>query len=94
MNAYKDLVGGILMSTDKKIVRIPISRKQRRINERGEGYVECEVSNRWLQFHGIVEDLALIPVDVMTENEDGKEIKLCELILKKEDILRALNLDK
>ncbi|MDM5188582.1 hypothetical protein QUF99_15035 [Bacillus sp. DX4.1] len=81
-------------NTEEKVIRIPISRKQRRINERGEGYVECEVSNRWLQFHDIVEDLELIPVDVMTENIDGKERKLCELILKKEDILRALNLYK
>lgn len=33
-----------------KVVRIPISHKQRQLNKHGEGYVPCEVSSRWLQF--------------------------------------------
>lgn len=79
---------------EEKVIRIPISSRQRRVNERGSGYVECEVTSRWLQFHGINEELGLIPVDVMTEGENGKDRKLCELVLRRDDLLRALNVEK
>ncbi len=75
---------------DDKIVRIPITYKQRKINEHGEGYVPCEVSNRWLQFENTSHD-DFVTVDVMTTADSGKDHKITQLLLKKEDILRALN---
>ncbi|HFK1761298.1 hypothetical protein [Bacillus cereus] len=79
---------------EEKVIRIPISSRQRRVNERGAGYVECEVTSRWLQFHGGHEELDLIPVDVMTEDKNGKDRKICELVLRKEDLLKAINIEK
>ncbi|MCZ6944358.1 hypothetical protein EJ131_28570 [Bacillus mycoides] len=79
---------------DEKVVRIPISPKQRRMNEHGNGYVECEVSSRWLQFQEYNEDLGLVHVDVMTLGENNKERKLCELFIKRDELLKVLNFKK
>lgn len=76
---------------DDKVVRIPISYAQRKRNEFGNGYVPCEVSDRWLQFPTEVDSERYIPVDVMTQGANDKYKKICELILSKEDLLRALN---
>jgi len=76
---------------EKNVVRIPISNKQRQINKHGEGYVPCEVSSRWLQFDSYGTENGLVMVNVMTENEEGIEKKICELVLTKDDILRAVN---
>lgn len=76
---------------NEKVVRIPITYSQRKINEMGEGYVPCEVSGRWLQFPDNVSDLRWIPVDVMTIGSDSTARKICELVIGKEDILRAIN---
>ena len=80
------------MMDDNKVVRIPISYTQRKVNEYGSGYVPCQISSRWLQFDGIIsKDLDFIFVDVMTKNDDGKESKICQLCLDAKDIMRALN---
>lgn len=75
---------------DNKIIKIPISYDQRKINEYGQGYVPCAISNRWLQFHEETTDLRFISVDVMTLNTDNNSHKICELVLNIEDIIRAL----
>ncbi|MCB2354464.1 hypothetical protein [Clostridium estertheticum] len=76
---------------DDKIIEIPISYDQRKINEYGQGYVECGVSNRWLQFNKQSPDLKVITVDVMTLNTNDKPHKICEMVLRVDDIMRALN---
>lgn len=75
--------------TEDKIVRIPITQMQRKLNEYGDGYVPCEVSERWLQFSKYSSENGLIPVQVMTKGKNGDSL-ICELILKEHDILRAL----
>jgi hypothetical protein len=56
--------------------------------------VPCHVSERWLsfvereQYEVIDEDL--IQLDVMTLDDDGQPYKLCELIVARGDLLRAV----
>lgn len=63
-----------------------------------DGRADCQVSGRWLQFPEAARENpngagthALMTVDVMTTNADGKERKLCEMVLAREDLLRILN---
>lgn len=79
----------------KKVIKFPITYDERMINEMGLGYVPCEVSGRWLQFPENSDWIGnrgeFMFVDVMTEGGNGEPRKLCHLLLKKEDILRAVN---
>jgi hypothetical protein len=56
--------------------------------------VPCHVSERWLrfteqeQYAALDEDL--IQLDVMTLDEDGAPYKLCELMVSRGDLLRAV----
>lgn len=56
--------------------------------------VPCHVSERWLRFHArdqvdaIEEDLLLL--DVMTLDDDGEPYKLCDLVVARGDLLRAI----
>lgn len=56
--------------------------------------VPCHVSERWLRFvereQYEVIDEDLIHVDVMTLDDDGEPYKLCELIVARGDLLRAV----
>ena len=56
---------------DDKVIKIPISYEKRKKNEKGEGYVPCQISERYLEFSmesTTVSDGEFICVDVMTEN--------------------------
>ncbi|CAN5642310.1 hypothetical protein BH23GEM9_BH23GEM9_06870 [soil metagenome] len=56
--------------------------------------VPCHDSERWLkfaereQYEALDEDL--IQIDVMTLDEDGEPYKLCELVVSRGDLLRAI----
>ena len=56
--------------------------------------VPCHVSERWLRFvereQYEVLDEDLIHLDVMTLDDDGHPYKLCELIVARGDLLRAV----
>jgi hypothetical protein len=56
--------------------------------------VPCHVSERWFSFRDReqyeVIDEDLIHVDVMTRDDDGAPYKLCELIVSRGDLLRAV----
>lgn len=56
--------------------------------------VPCHVSERWLRFvereQYEVIDEDLIHLDVMTLDDDGEPYKLCELIVARGDLLRAV----
>lgn len=74
-----------------KIVKLPISSDQRKINKKGEGCVPCQTSGRWLNFDDhVTPDLNFIFVDVMSESNH----KICQLCLKIDDIERALKIAK
>ncbi len=77
-----------------KIVNIPITDKQRKLNEMGIGYVPCYVSKRWIQFEtvtGTYDGKELIILQIMTIGKDGKPYKLLEMIIEKEDIIRVVD---
>lgn len=80
-----------MSNNENNLVRIPITYKQRKINEYGKGYVPCEVSERWIQFPEEITDERYIPLEVMTNGAENSARKLCELIVSKEDLLRAIN---
>ena len=56
--------------------------------------VQCHVSDRWLRFEEReqfeVLDEDLIQLDVMTRDDDGQPYKLCELLVARGDLLRAI----
>jgi hypothetical protein len=56
--------------------------------------VPCHVSERWLRFEEReqfeVLDEDLIQLDVMTRDDDGEPYKLCELVVARGDLLRAI----
>jgi hypothetical protein len=57
--------------------------------------VDCRVSERWLQFQSRAQLDALelddlLPFDVMTIGGDGEPHKLCELVVARGDLLRAI----
>jgi hypothetical protein len=56
--------------------------------------VSCQESERWLQFaereQFEVLDEDLIQLDVMTLDDDGEPYKLCELVVSRGDLLRAV----
>ncbi|HEX6132832.1 MAG TPA: hypothetical protein VFZ24_02540 [Longimicrobiales bacterium] len=56
--------------------------------------VPCHVSDRWLRFEEReqyeVLDEDLIQLDVMTRDDDGEPYKLCELVVARGDLLRAV----
>jgi hypothetical protein len=56
--------------------------------------VPCHVSERWLQFaereQYAVLDEDLIQIDVMTLDDEGAAYKLCELMVSRGDLLRAV----
>jgi hypothetical protein len=57
--------------------------------------VPCQSSQRWLrfvrapQFDALAQD-DLLRLDVMTAGSDGEAYKLCELVLARGDLLRAV----
>lgn len=78
---------------NNKVTKIPISYSQRKLNEMGDGYVPCQISDRWLQFDSESELCGggeFISVDVMTLGSNEQSKKICQLILTREDIERAL----
>jgi len=56
--------------------------------------VPCHVSDRWLRFEEReqfeVLDEDLIQLDVMTRDDDGEPYKLCEMVVARGDLLRAI----
>ena len=85
---------GIRYSHMSKVVKFPVSYSQRIRNTMGKGYVPCEVSSRWLQFTensgGFFSTGEYIGVNVMTLDQNEKPRKICNLILTREDLERAL----
>lgn len=63
-----------------------------------EGRADCQVSGRWFQFPDVALENpngagthALMSFDVMRTDAEGKDRKLCELVLAREDLLLILN---
>jgi hypothetical protein len=68
--------------------------KQRKLESIGPLGVPCMVSSRWLKFSehsSVLEGGEFITVDVMTHSNGHHPRKLCELVITREDLERALN---
>ena len=74
------------------VIRYPFRGDAAKRENRKKRRVPCEVSPRWLQFqridHHKNEDY--ISVDVMTGVPGEQERKICELVLRKDDLLSVL----
>jgi len=81
------------MDTDD-VIRFPIKGFQRAKNRLGRHAVGCIVSGRWIQFPeqggAYLEEGEAIQLYVMTEGHDEKDRTICELIVTREDLLRAI----
>lgn len=77
-----------------KVASLPVTSEQLVRNRIGPRGVSCQVSMRWLVF-GEESDLLqggeFISMDVMTYGQDEKPRLLCNLIVTREDLLRALS---
>ncbi|OME41441.1 hypothetical protein [Paenibacillus odorifer] len=80
------------MKEKNKVVRIGISSDKRFKNSHGgEACVPCVVSGRYLLFDDTVSKDGYVYCNVMTTNSsEGDNKKLCELVLKVEDVMTAL----
>lgn len=58
-------------------------------NQKGIGYIPCEVSGRYLMFDNHVHDNGLIMMDVMTNNGEADK-KLCEMVLNFDDLAKLV----
>jgi hypothetical protein len=83
------------MKDKGKLIRLPVTRERKKRNMFGPYYVPCMVSSRYMLFPnksgGHFNEGEYIDLSIMTETDDGKSKKLCELIVTREDILRAIN---
>jgi hypothetical protein len=90
---YSQIACGGSEIVNNSIHEIPDSYKQRKIDEHGKGYVPCEVSSRWINFQPMVKTGYgdyFIEINIMTETQKKENRKLCNLILEKKDLLRAI----
>jgi hypothetical protein len=79
---------------DNKVKRIPVSWKQRWRNRMGDRAVQCQVSDRWIEFPEYSAESdgeQWMIVHVMTTGSDERPRRLCELVLAREDIEYALD---
>ena len=77
-----------------KVIKIPISASQRWKNRFGRYGVPCMISQRWLQFSetsSAFADEEAIWLDVMTIDSKDKPMKICELCITREDLMKVLN---
>jgi len=72
----------------------PVYDFQRQKNKAGRHAAICIVSGRWLQFPerggGPIQLGEPLQIGVMTKDRNGNDKKLCELIVTREDLLRAI----
>ncbi len=83
------------MANKGKIVRFPVTRERKKRNIYGPFYVPCVVSGRYILFpkksDGFFGEGEYIGISIMTETENSQSRKLCEMIVTREDLLRAVN---
>lgn len=72
------------------VVPFPMTNEERRLNEYGEGVVECAFTEKWLQFPETVVDKRHIPVKLMANINDEVR-QLTQVILNQDDLLRAVD---
>ena len=77
----------------KNIIQFPRRSEDRKRRKAKKGILECEVSNRWIQFPKASDkfsDMEYLHLDIMTLDSNEKDRKLCELIIDKEQLLSML----
>lgn len=84
-----------MTTNDDNILELPIKFYQYRKNIKGPLCVECQVTDRYLQFYPSSANLVggeFIFVDVMTTQDDEEKPykKSCQLVITREDLLAPL----
>lgn len=76
------------------VIPFPVKSFQRQKNKAGRHAALCIVSERWFQFPerggGPIQLGEPLQISVMTKDRNGNDKKLCELIVTREDLLRAI----
>lgn len=75
---------------NNNVTRISITYEQRMRNLKGPGYVPCEVSGRYLLFDSHVSEEGYVHANVWSSNGETDR-KICDFVLKYEDLVNALN---
>lgn len=79
-------------------IKFPTDSMKRLRNRLGKYAVPCVVSERWLQFPkksgGHFRDGEFIQLSVMTKDQDDEPRKLCDLVVTREDLLKAIGFVK
>lgn len=73
--------------------RLPVTWKQRWCKRTGDRAVQCQASNRWLAFPGTGArsgNEEWMVVNVMTLDASEEPRKFCEIVIAREDLMRAL----
>lgn len=77
----------------KNVVPLPIKYTQLMRNKRGKFSVNCLLSNKWLRFGSTSTEFDVgeaCLLDVMQENEDGTNERICQMVVTKEELLDVL----
>lgn len=80
-----------------RVIKFPISSFKRVQNSRGPCSVSCILSNRWIKFADTSTPLYegdAVFLDVMTQDYNGKDRKICSLCVSRSEMLNALNVVK
>lgn len=76
------------------LIDFPVKSYQRRKNVLGPRAVECIVSGRWLQFpeqgSAYIRAGEVLHINVMTNADGENDRKLCELMITRENLLKAI----
>jgi hypothetical protein len=82
------------MGSEDDVLPFPIKGFERQKNQAGRHAVLCIVSERWLQFpeqgSGCIQLGEPLKIEVMTKDKTGNDKKICDLIVTREDLLRAI----
>ena len=76
-----------------EIIQFPVTMAEHLRNQLGQSAVPCEISNRWLQMDeqsSLIGKTELLNLSVMTRDQDNNPRKICNLVVTRESILRAL----
>ena len=80
------------MSKDN-VIKLPIKYTQILKNKRGKYAVNCLLTDRWIKFADTSVRLdagEAIILDVMEADADGNDVKVCQLVVTREELLEVL----
>lgn len=81
-----------------KVIKFPITHSQKRKNQLGPLAIKCEVSGRLVKFNPksdfVRNDSEFIYLEIFPDSDpdfpDKEQKRICELVLTREDLMKAL----